>query len=117
MQERIRKMALAKAWVTEELPFDEQTLVYKVAGKMFLLMSTERVPLVLCMKCDPRRAIDLRASYPAITGAFHLNKTHWNAVAIDGSIPWSLVEELVQHSYDLVYACLTRKVRMELEKN
>lgn len=117
MQARIRTMALAKRWVTEELPFDDETLVYKVAGKMFLLMSTERVPLVLSMKCDPQRAQDLRASYPAITGAFHMNKTHWNALTLDGSIPWSLVEELVQHSYELVYASLSRKVRIELEKN
>ena len=100
--------------VTAEFPFDETTMVWKVAGKMFCLGDIETFEQI-ALKCDPERAIALRESYPQITGAFHMNKTHWNSVHLDG-LPQTMVAELVDHSYDIVVQKLPKKTR-ELIKN
>ena len=99
--------------VTEEFPFDNQTLVFKVAGKMFALAGIDLFASVN-LKCDPERAIELREQHDAITPGFHMNKKHWNTVIVDGTISNSLFKELIQHSYDLVVAGLTKKARDEM---
>ena len=99
--EEFREYCIAKPGVTEEFPFDENTLVFKVMGKMFAL--TDLVDeFSLNLKCDPERAIELRDQYPAIQPGYHMNKTHWNTVKMDGSIPEKLIFELIDHSYQLV---------------
>ncbi len=109
---------LSKKGVTEHFPFDEDTLVFKVGGKMFALSSLsnwEKGSPGANLKCDPDRALELRAEYDGITPGFHMSKTHWNTVTINADVPDKLVRELIAHSYDLVFASLTKKVREELQ--
>ena len=113
--EHIRKYCLKKKGkITEEFPFDEETLVFKVFGKMFLLTNVSDIPLSINLKCDPERAIELRERYPAVTPGYHMNKKWWNTVDADGSIPESLVYELIDHSYDEVVKKLPVKMRKKI---
>lgn len=114
--EDLREYCLSKKSATECFPFDEDTLVFKVGGKMFAYSSLEK-PCNITLKCDPDRAVELRENYSSITGAFHMNKTYWNLLNIDGSIPNDLIVELIDHSYELVVAKLSRKAREELENS
>lgn len=111
--EEIREYCLGKKAVTECFPFDEDTLVFKVAGKMFALSALEKSANIV-LKCDPDRAVELREHYSSITGAYHMNKTMWNQIDIDGTVPHELILELIDHSYDLVVAKLSRKEREQL---
>lgn len=111
--ESLREYCLSKKGVVETLPFDEDTLVYKVMGKGFAFMSiaeNDRITL----KCDPERSQELRAEHAAIKPGYHMNKLHWNTVHYY-EIPYTLCLQLIDHSYDLVVAGLTRKLRLELE--
>ncbi|MFD0977580.1 MmcQ/YjbR family DNA-binding protein [Salinimicrobium gaetbulicola] len=113
--ESFRLYCLAKKGVTEEFPFDEKTLVFKVMNKMFALCGLERIPLQIALKCDPERAIELREEYDGlITGAYHMNKTHWNSLVVE-MLPPGLVRELIDHSYDLIVKSLPKKVQEELK--
>lgn len=103
-----------KGKITEEFPFDEETLVFKVFGKMFLLTNVNEIPLSMNLKCDPERAIELRERYPAILPGYHMSKTLWNTVDADGSIPESLVYEMIDHSYDEVVKKLPLKLKSKV---
>lgn len=85
-------------------PFGPEALVYKVAGKMFAILAPERVPVMLSLKCDPDRAIELRDEYDAIYPGYHLNKKHWNSINLTGEVPDPMVLELVRHSFECVVA-------------
>jgi predicted DNA-binding protein (MmcQ/YjbR family) len=111
--EALRDYCISKAAVTEEFPFDEVTLVFKVAGKMFALVPTDKPDLRISLKCEPDRAISLREHYPAIIPAYHMNKQHWNALMIDQGLPDKLVYELIDLSYMLVVQSLPKKRREE----
>jgi predicted DNA-binding protein (MmcQ/YjbR family) len=112
--EEFRDYCLAKKGVTESCPFGEMTLVFKVMGKMFAICGLERIPTQVNLKCDPERAIKLREEYDGlIIPGWHMNKQHWNTVYIEDSIPPELVIELIDHSYDLVVASLTKKLQAE----
>lgn len=100
--EEFRDYCLTRKGASEGTPFGEQTLVFKVGGKIFALISLERVPPRANLKCDPDRALELRDRYPAITPGYHMNKRHWNSLELDGSLPVQLVRELIDHSYALV---------------
>lgn len=110
--EEFRAYCLSKPGVTEEFPFGPETLVYKVAGKMFTASGLENFDRAN-LKCDPERAIELREEYEGIIPGWHMNKQHWNTVYMDGSVPEKLVRELIDHSYDLVFQSLPKKVREE----
>ncbi len=111
----LREYCLEKPFVTEEFPFDEVTLVFKVAGKIFALIPLDETNLVISLKCNPERSLELRDAYAAIQPAWHMNKAHWNMIFINGTVPKSLVCELVDHSYELVFNSLPKKVRQELK--
>ena len=113
--EEIRHYCRAKKGSTEELPFGPSVLVFKVIGKMFALLAWEVNPLWVSLKCDPDRAVGLRAAYPAIRPAYHMNKKHWNMVCLDNSLSRDQIEELVDHSYDLVVKKLSRNKRKSIE--
>lgn len=113
--ESLRNYCLQKPGVTESFPFDSETLVLKVAGKMFALIPLENGNQV-ALKCDPGRAVELREEWEEITGAYHMNKTHWNSVQITGRLSGQLIRELVDHSYALVVACLKKADREALAK-
>lgn len=115
--ELLREHCLSKPGVTEDFPFDSETLAFRVAEKIFALSNLERVPSAVNLKCDPERAVRLRAEYECIKPGFHMNKTHWNTVEIVPEISPDLLRELVDHSYELVVAGLTRKQRAELDSD
>jgi predicted DNA-binding protein (MmcQ/YjbR family) len=94
--------AISKPETEQTLPFGPEVLVVKTKGKMFLLIPLEVDPLRFNAKCDPERAVLLREEYEGIFPGYHMNKIHWNTVLLDGSIPSSLVRELIDHSYELV---------------
>jgi len=100
--EDIREHAIAKSDVTEGFPFGEQTLVFKVKEKIFLLMSLDADPLQFNAKCDPERAIELREQYDCVLPGYHMNKKHWNTVIVDGTLNTKQIKELIDHSYNLV---------------
>lgn len=112
--EEIREYCSTKPGVTEEFPFGETTLVFKVMGKMFALTNLEG-DWSLSLKCDPERAIELREAHPAIQPGYHMSKVHWNTVYMDGSLSRKLVLELIDHSYQLVMKKLPVKTRQELK--
>ncbi|MGB5555651.1 MAG: MmcQ/YjbR family DNA-binding protein [Flavobacteriaceae bacterium] len=111
--EEFRSYCLSKIGVTEDFPFDEYTLVFKVMGKMFALSGLERIPAQVNLKCDPERSVQLREEYDgAILPGYHMSKLHWNTVVLD-QVPPKLVLELVDHSYELVVSKFTKKLREE----
>ena len=107
--ETIRKYCLEKKATTESFPFGESTLVFKVCGKIFLLMSLDSLPLQFNVKCDPEMAEELREQYSSVIPAFHMNKKHWNTVELNGRIPAVEIRKMIDHSYDLVVARWRRK--------
>lgn len=112
-KESFREYCLSKKAVSESFPFDESTLVFKVAGKIFALTSLDKPEFSVNLKCDPEWALELRETYSCITAGYHMNKKHWNTVLIDGSLRPELFKKLIDHSYDLVIKSLTKKVRFE----
>ncbi|WP_426090375.1 MmcQ/YjbR family DNA-binding protein [Flavobacterium sp. DSR3-2] len=111
--------SLSKKGVTEHFPFDEDTLVFKVGGKMFALSSLsqwEKGQPSVNLKCDPERAQELRAEYDAIQPGFHMSKTHWNTIAVNESVADALVKVLIDHSYELVFKSLTKKLQNEIQE-
>ena len=104
---------MLKKGVTEGFPFDDVTLVLKVGGKMFALLSLDGEPTAN-LKCDPEKAIGLRETFSAIIPGYHMSKKHWNTLQLGGPLTDTLVCELIDHSYNLVYDSLPRKVKNEI---
>lgn len=112
--ESLRTYCLSKAGVTESFPFDDVTLVFKVGGKMFLLYDITGNPLTFNVKCDPERAVQLRETYDAVAPGYHMNKTHWNTIRVDGSVRESVLHQWIDESYELVFNRLPKSVRQHL---
>lgn len=85
-------------------PFGPRPHVYKTAGKMFALCGHLDGEEVVSLKCDPERSAMLRLTFPAITAGYHLHKDHWNTIKLDGSVPASLIRELIDHAHDVIRA-------------
>jgi len=111
--EYFREYCLAKKGVTEELPFGPDTLVYKVMGKVFALTGLDNEVFSVNLKCEPEKAIALREEYSFIIPGYHMNKKHWNTVNFERT-PTKLASELIDHSYAIVVAGLTKKMQVEL---
>ena len=103
--------------VTEHFPFDSDTLVFKVGGKMFALASLlewEKGNRSANLKCDPERSLELRAQYESVEPGYHMSKVHWNTVTAGGDVPDALFRELTLHSYQLIYNALPKKIHAEI---
>lgn len=111
--ESIREYCLQKNGVTEELPFDEDSPVYKVMGKIFAITNLTP-PYSINLKCDPEKAVELREKYDGVSPGYHMNKTHWNTIDLESNIPPKLINEWIDHSYELVVNGLTRKQKEKL---
>lgn len=118
----LREFCLEFPGAVEDFPFDPDTSVFKVASevegarhpaKMFALTRLRSEPLSVSLKCDPVLALQLRAGYPQITGAWHLNKKHWNGVLLEG-LPDELLRNMIEDSYDLVVSGLSRRQQEQL---
>lgn len=113
--EDLRTYCLSKKGSSEDLPFDDVTLVFRVMGKIFAITPLDSEIPTVNLKCDPERAISLRTEYEnAILPGFHMNKKHWNTVSLDEGLGQTLIKELVDHSYDLVAQSLKKALRQEL---
>ena len=99
--ESLRNYCISKKNVTESFPFDDETLVFKVEGKIFALVNLEG-DLSINLKCDPELALELRERYSAVIPGYHMNKKYWNTILIDGTIPDREVYSWIDHSYDEV---------------
>jgi predicted DNA-binding protein (MmcQ/YjbR family) len=105
----------AKPGASSSYPFGPGALVFKVANKMFALLGDDETPLTMNLKCDPDEALALRAAHPAIEPGYHMDKRHWNTITLDGSLPDALVREMIDQSYELVVAGLTKAAREKLQ--
>ncbi|MGO4492540.1 MmcQ/YjbR family DNA-binding protein [Arthrobacter sp. 2YAF22_2] len=120
----LRGICLAFPGAFEDYPFGPETAVFKVRSavpggtrheaKMFALSALNPDDFAVSLKCEPALAEQLRAAHPEITGAWHLNKKHWNGVRLDGALPDSMIRDLVEDSYDLVVATLSRRQQEQL---
>jgi predicted DNA-binding protein (MmcQ/YjbR family) len=113
--EELREYCLNKKGVEECFPFGDETLVFKVMGKLFLLSGIESQPLQFNVKCLPEKAIELRELYSCVQPGYHMNKQHWNTIVCDSSVPNKIVFTWIDDSYDLVVASLTKKLKVELQ--
>ncbi len=111
--EEFRNYCIAKEGVTEEFPFDDKTLVFKVLGKMFVLCDVDLFTSIN-VKCDPDYALELREQYSAVKAGYHMSKKHWNTVEIDGSISDDLLKQWIDDSYTLVVQKMPKKQRSQL---
>ena len=108
---------LSKKGVTEHFPFNEDALVLKIGGKMFLLSSLsswENGSPQVNLKCDPERAQELRAEYDGVQPGYHMSKIHWNTIRINEDVSDPLVKELIDHSYELVFSSLPNKIKNDI---
>ena len=113
--ETFRDYCLRKKGVEETFPFDDVTLVFKVMGKMFALTGLDEIEFKANLECAPDRALELREEHPDdIAPGWHMSKIHWNTVQFEGGLDDAFLRKLIDHSYDLVVASLTKKVREEL---
>lgn len=111
--EKIRKYCIKKPGVTEEFPFDESTLVFKVMGKMFCLLELNP-PQFINVKCGPEKAIELREKYSYVKPGYHMNKNHWNTIELDKALKQNLVMEWIDDSYKLIVNNLSKKLKEQL---
>ncbi len=99
---------------TEEQPFGPDVDVYKVAGKIFAIISPDDTPPEISLKCDPVIALELREEYESIRPGYHLNKDHWNTVVLDGEVPDGELKKMISHSYEQVVNGLPKSLRVRL---
>lgn len=99
--EEVREYCISLPGSSESFPFGDDTMVFKVTGKIFTLANLDGEPTVN-LKCDPELAAELRETYSSVIPGYHMNKKHWNTILLDGSIPDVLIYNWISHSYNLV---------------
>jgi predicted DNA-binding protein (MmcQ/YjbR family) len=109
--EEIREHCLNKMGVEESFPFGEETLVFKVGNKIFLLLSLDSNPIRFNAKCEPNKAIELREKFSGVLPGYHMNKKHWNTIVCDGLLPRKVIFELIDDSYNLIFDSLPKKIK------
>jgi predicted DNA-binding protein (MmcQ/YjbR family) len=114
--EELRDYCISKKGVEETLPFGPETLVFKVMGKMFLLVGFDEQPLQFNVKCKPEKAIELREKYSCVQPGYHMNKKHWNTVVDDGCASDEQLKEWITDSYELVIAGLPKILKQQLKE-
>lgn len=112
----IYEYCLSKKGAEEDFPFDEETLVFKVMGKIFALIPLEKIPLQINLKCDPEKAIDLRERFENVLPGWHMNKKYWNTIIVDDNIKWSDLKTWIDHSYEEVVNGLRKSEKEKLKK-
>ena len=101
--DELRSTCLGLDGAVEERPFrDPDVTVFKAGGKIFAITRLDGAPPRVSVKCDPDLAEQLRLTYPEITPGYHLNKRHWNTIALDGSLPDAMVRDMIEDSYALI---------------
>ncbi len=113
--EELRDYCIRKQGATESFPFGEDTLVFKVGERIFLLTSLKSGN-IFNVKCDPERAIELRERYVEVKPGYHMNKVHWNTIYMDGNLTRKQLYQMIDHSYELVVQSLPKNVQEELAR-
>ncbi len=117
------KYLMAKPEATKDYPFGEDVAVYKVKGKMFATLglgkritgeANDKIYWWMNLKCDPDEAFILRDVFPSVMAGYHMNKTHWNTIILDGSIPQGEIERMMDNSFKLVVSKMTKKDRQSI---
>lgn len=98
-----------------DYPFGQEVAVYKVQGKMFALISEQKTPVNISLKCDPNLAEHLRQKYDEVQPGYHLNKKHWNTIVLSGQLSEQEVHDLIRHSYELVVSSLAKTDQAKLQ--
>jgi predicted DNA-binding protein (MmcQ/YjbR family) len=111
--ESLRVYCLSLPCATEGFPFDNSTLVFKVATKVFALTNVDTF-MFINLKCEPEKSIELRERFAGVLPGYHMNKKHWNSVYIHSDVSEKQLLELISYSYNLVVASLSKKLRDEL---
>ncbi|GAB3918274.1 MmcQ/YjbR family DNA-binding protein [Mucilaginibacter boryungensis] len=114
--EVLREYCIDKPGVTEGFPFGEDTLVFKVGGKLFLLIGLAEANR-FNVKCDPEWAVELRERHNEVKPGYHMNKIHWNTVYMDGALTENQLREMIDHSYNLVFKSLSKILQAEISAN
>jgi predicted DNA-binding protein (MmcQ/YjbR family) len=112
----LRAYILAKKGAVKDYPFGPEDMTAKVGGKIFAFVNDRSMPYAISLKCEPTHVQYLRDTYPAITTAPYLSKVHWNMIVIDGSVPDDELIAMIEESYRLVVAGLTRAQRAVLQE-
>ncbi len=114
--EKFREVCLALPYATEDMPFDDTVVVFRIKGKIFGAIILDRTELVV-LKCDAEYAIELREQFSEIEGAYHWNKKYWNQISLNGSVPDDLIISLCRHAFDEVNKKLPKKDRIVFNDN
>jgi predicted DNA-binding protein (MmcQ/YjbR family) len=112
--ETAKQYLLSKPEAKETFPFGSEVIVFKVCHKMFATLAIEEGLARVNLKCEPNRAQALRDMFPSVLPGYHMNKVHWNTVLLDGSIPDSEIELMMDHSYERVVENLPTAERERL---
>lgn len=112
--EKVRLQCLSKLGASESFPFDNQTLVFKVGGKIFALLDVEHTESIN-LKCEPEKVIELRERFISVIPGYHMNKKHWNTIQFNKDLSDQLILDCIDHSYQLVFQSLSKKTRGEIE--
>ena len=112
--ESVREYCLSLPHATEDFPFDETTLAFRIGGRIFAMIDLERTEWFV-LKCNPDMAIELREKYAEISPAWHMNKRHWNQINLFGYLSEELICSLIRHSYSLVLQKLPKAIRISLK--
>ncbi len=110
--ESVREFCLSLPQTTEDFPFDESTLAFRIEGKIFAMVDLEKTEWFV-LKCNPERALELRDRYMDISPAWHMNKKYWNQLNLDGELPDKLIRTLICHSYNEVVKKIPKRVIAE----
>jgi len=114
--QEFRDLCLSMKGASEDMPFDEKTLVIRVGHKMFALISLDSTPPRVNLKCDPFKAQEWRDMFPSIIPGYHMNKRHWNSVYLDGKLSDNFIREMVDESYRRVFALLSKRSKKEISE-
>jgi len=110
--EEVRNYCLSLPLTTEDLPFSETALAFRVLGKIFAMIDLDDTEWFV-LKCAPEFALELREAHPEIKGAWHMNKKYWNQLDLFGTLPDDLIKALIRHSYSEVVKKMPKKVKAE----
>src|SRR5947209_18991034 len=114
--ESVREYCISRKGATEDMPFGEEVVVFRAGGKIFALLSLFATPSSVNLKCDPEKAMELRAQYDDVQPGYHMNKKHWNTILLEGDVPAKAIRALIDHSYELIVKGLSKAERERLQK-
>ena len=119
--EEVRYFALSLPGVSEDQPFGDDNITFRVEGKIFMCLwlgggkyNIDETMLRFACKLAPERNEELREQYSAIMPAFHWNKTHWSDVFFE-QLDTDVVESIIRESYGVIVSKLPKSVRVKYQ--